>query len=94
MIIGYAPFCAKNNLEIIKRIMNYQKYFVIPSKVTLSPQALDLIKKLITDSDNRLGKKGVDEIKNHRFFSDFNWSKIRERTPPFIPNVSITFNCI
>lgn len=88
MTIGYAPFCAKNNTEVIKKIMNFEKYFLFPSNTQLSSQALDLIKKMITDSDIRLGKNGVDEIKNHPFFTNVNWSKIRERTPPFIPKVS------
>lgn len=88
MLVGYAPFCAKDTNEVMNRIMNFNKYFKIPPKVKLSSQAVDLIKRFITEPENRIGNNGIDEIKNHPFFTDINWLKVRETKPPFIPKVS------
>jgi hypothetical protein len=46
-----------------------------------------LIKKLIADSSERLGRNGATEIKIHPFFEGINWKKIREKIPPYIPEV-------
>jgi protein-serine/threonine kinase len=40
---------------------------------------------MITDSENRLGRNGADEIKAHPFFKDLDWDKLRDITPPYIP---------
>jgi len=53
----------------------------------LSPAATDIIKRMITDADKRLGKNGVDEIKNHPFFEDFDWHGIRNAASPYLPKV-------
>jgi len=31
---------------------------------------------LVWDPNSRLGSKGVDEIKNHAFFKEINWTKV------------------
>ena len=39
----------------------------------VSPEAADLIQKLLTlDHTKRLGTSGVEEIKNHKFFEGIN----------------------
>lgn len=42
---------------------------------------------MITDSENRLGRNGADEIKAHPFFKGFDWSNMRQRKAPYQPNV-------
>lgn len=41
---------------------------------------------LIINSTQRLGYKNIDELKNHEFFSNFNWDKLQKRTliSPFL----------
>ena len=39
----------------------------------LSPECIDFVKRLMSYSDTRLGRGGVDEIKNHPFLRDVNW---------------------
>ena len=87
MLIGYAPFCSKETREVCNKILNWQNYLKFPSQKMISENAKDLIKKLINNSNTRLGKKGVDEIKNHIFFKNFNWDEIRKMEPPFIPQL-------
>ena len=48
-----------------------------------------MIRKLIADPTERLGINGFTEIKLHPFFSGIKWKEIREKTPPFIPEVCI-----
>ena len=54
----------------------------------MSPAATDILKRLITDSENRLGRNGVDDIKNHPFFEAMDWSALRKQKAPYIPNVT------
>jgi len=59
----------------------------------ISNTAKDLIKRLLSDIDKRIGKNGVEEIKQHPFFKGINWNKIKELKPPFIPKVKSEFDC-
>ncbi len=87
MLIGYAPFCSKHTNEVCYKVLHYQHFLQFPNKIKISNSAKDLIYKLITDSNLRLGKNGSEEIKSHPFFKGINWKKIREMKPPFIPNL-------
>jgi hypothetical protein len=57
--------------------MYWKKTFQIPREANLSVDACDLIRRMITDSEARLGRNGADEIKAHPFFKNFNWSNLR-----------------
>ena len=59
----------------------------IPDDVLISREAEDLIAKMVNDSDKRLGKNGVDEIKAHPFFKNVDWNNIRNTKAPFIPEL-------
>ena len=87
MIVGYAPFCSKDTSEVCYKVLNWKKYFKIPSEVKISPEAEDLIMKLINNPNKRLGKNGASEIKKHPFFKDIDWDNIRNLKPPFIPEI-------
>ena len=87
MLVGYAPFCSKDTSEVCYKVLNWKKYFKIPSEVKISPEAEDLIMKLINNPNKRLGKNGASEIKNHPFFKGFDWDNIRNLKPPFIPEL-------
>ena len=87
MLVGYAPFCSKDTSEVCYKIVNWEKFLKIPSKAKVSPDAQDLIRKLINNSNERLGKRGAAEIKAHPFFKGFNWENIRNTKAPFIPEL-------
>lgn len=59
MLIGYAPFSAETNDEIYHKIQHHQDYLFFPPEVNLSEDVIDLISRLVTDSDHRLGNNGV-----------------------------------
>ena len=87
MLFGYAPFSSKQTNDVCFKVLHHEKYLNFPSKIKLSVEAQDLIRKLITYSKDRLGKNGSDEIKQHPFFKGINWKKLRDMKPPFIPKV-------
>ena len=40
-------------------------------------EAKDLIKRLICDKEDRIGKQSINEIKDHPFFRNVDWNTIR-----------------
>ncbi|KAJ8313775.1 hypothetical protein KUTeg_008336 [Tegillarca granosa] len=87
MLFGKTPFTDENGSMVFtySNIMNFQKCLSFPDDNEVSASAVDLIRKLLTDKDNRLTYKG---IVNHRFFSTINFKSIREETPPFVPHLN------
>lgn len=84
---GYTPFnCKKNPLDTSVKKQNI--YF---NEKLFSNEAKSLIAELLKyDSKERLGKRGVDEIKDHEYFADIDWDKVlkKEYKPDslYIPN--------
>lgn len=68
--------------------MHWRKTFVIPPEANLSPAATDILKRFVADSEVRLGRNGVDEIKNHPFFEGMDWTKLRQQQAPYQPSVT------
>lgn len=60
---------------------------MIPKEARLSPEATDLLRKLICSGNERLGINGVDEIKAHPFFKGVDWKRIRDKQAPNIPKL-------
>lgn len=87
MIIGYPPFYADTPSETCTKILRWDKYLSFPPRTKVSPEAIDLMRSLITDVDKRLGYNGAQEIKNHPFFKGIDWKNIKSMTPPFIPKL-------
>ena len=87
MLVGYAPFCSEKTKDVCYKVLNWKEFLKIPEDVIISPEAEDLIAKMVNDSDKRLGKNGVDEIKAHPFFKKIDWNNIRNTKAPFIPDI-------
>lgn len=87
MIIGYPPYYADTPGETCKKILNWRKYLAFPTNTKISKEAIDLIKRLITDVDKRLGYNGASEIKSHPFFKDIDWNNVKRLIPPFVPKL-------
>ncbi|CAO3685031.1 unnamed protein product [Umbelopsis ramanniana] len=90
-LCGYPPFCSENPHETYRKIMNWRETLYFPDDQPLSREAEDLIRRLICNPDQRLGRNGADEIKAHPFFYGVNWDKIRSLPAPHVPQLrSIT----
>lgn len=91
-LIGWPPFCSETPHETYRKIINWQELMVIPEDIHLLAEAEDLIRRLLTSSDRRLGRHGgAEEIKQHPFFRGVDWETIRRVDAPFIPKLkSIT----
>lgn len=90
-LCGYPPFCSENPHETYRKIMNWRESLIFPDDQPISREAEDLIRRLICEPENRLGRNGVEEIKAHPFFYGVNWQGIRNEPSPHVPQLkSIT----
>jgi len=87
MLVGYPPFFSEDPSLTCQKILHWRKTFVIPPEANLSPAAVDLLKRLICDPNERLGVNGVEEIKAHPFFAGIDWKRIREKKSPNVPEL-------
>ena len=88
MLYGMTPFFEGTQEQIIDKIKNFKKYLIVHDKVDdkiISKEAQKLIYDFLEYKDKRLGLNGIDEIKKHPFFKNFNWDNVRNTKPPFIP---------
>ncbi|XP_015925321.1 serine/threonine-protein kinase Warts [Parasteatoda tepidariorum] len=88
MLVGQPPFYANTPAETQLKVINWEATLRIPKKANIADEATDLILRLCTVAESRLGRNGVEEIKQHSFFSeiDFN-SDLRKTRAPYIPNI-------
>ncbi|ONH69140.1 Serine/threonine-protein kinase CBK1 [Cyberlindnera fabianii] len=91
-LVGWPPFCSETPQETYRKILNFQETLQFPDDIHLSPEAENLIRRLLTHSEHRLGRHGgAAEIKSHPFFRGVDWDTIRDVDAPFIPKLkSIT----
>eukprot|EP01017_Pseudomicrothorax_dubius_P032796 TRINITY_DN4330_c0_g3_i4.p1 TRINITY_DN4330_c0_g3~~TRINITY_DN4330_c0_g3_i4.p1 ORF type:complete len:334 (-),score=98.66 TRINITY_DN4330_c0_g3_i4:378-1379(-) len=87
MLVGYPPFFSDDPSTTCQKILNWRRHLAIPPEANLSPEATDLIKRLLTDAGERLGLHGIEEIKAHPFFGGVDWRRIREKKAPYIPSI-------
>ncbi|CDW79969.1 kinase superfamily protein isoform 1 [Stylonychia lemnae] len=87
-LTGGLPFNDESPEKVFKRILNRQLTFpeIGTDDGQITPQAFDFINRLLTsDPANRLGAKGINEIKHHPLFSDIDWENLMDSEPPFKP---------
>lgn len=89
MLVGFPPFWGENDTPKATglKLKNFKKYLNIPKGVNISPEAKKLIFDFLSEREIRLGVNGIDEIKNHIFFKNFDWENVRKMKPPFVPNL-------
>jgi serine/threonine kinase 38 len=84
-LVGYPPFYAEDPMSTCRKIVNWRKTLVFPDEARLSPDARDLISRLINDSSKRLN---FEDIKAHKFFKSIDWTKVRTTKAPIVPSIS------
>jgi serine/threonine protein kinase len=89
MLVGVGPFEGDTPEEIFGNIWHFKENLVRPTAendgVDLSDQSWSMIQSLLSSRSSRLGS--LDEIKQHAFFGDLDWATLRERDPPFVPQL-------
>ncbi|KAK2664569.1 hypothetical protein Ddye_003143 [Dipteronia dyeriana] len=86
LIVGIPPFNAEHPQKIFDNILNRKiPWPQVPDE--MSPEAHDLIDRLLTEDPNqRLGAGGASEVKQHVFFKDINWDTLARQKAAFVPS--------
>ena len=74
MLVGDTPFYADSLVGTYSKIMDHRNSLAFPSDVDISQNAQALICGFLTDRNQRLGRRGVAEIKQHPFFYNDQWT--------------------
>ena len=74
MLVGDTPFYAESLVGTYGKIMDHKNSLHFPDDVEITPSAKNLICSFLTDRTQRLGRTGVEEIRNHRFFVNDQWT--------------------
>ncbi|XP_048581823.1 rho-associated protein kinase 2 isoform X3 [Nematostella vectensis] len=90
MLVGDTPFYADSLVGTYGKIMDHKNSLQFPEDIEISKNAKDLICSFLVDRTQRIGRKGIEEIKNHKFFvnNEWEWHSIREAVPPVVPELN------
>ncbi|KAI0527160.1 hypothetical protein KFK09_002759 [Dendrobium nobile] len=88
MLVGYPPFYSEDPMSTCRKIVNWRHYLKFPDEAKLSPEAKDLISKLLCNVEQRLGTRGAQEIKAHPWFKGIPWDKLYQMEAAFKPEVN------
>ncbi|CAG0889036.1 unnamed protein product [Cyprideis torosa] len=88
MLIGHPPFLADSPAETQMKIIHFRETMRIPPTPEVTPEAEDIMRRLLTGAESRLGKDGAQEIKEHPFFHPLgDVNAIRKTEAPYIPKI-------
>lgn len=90
MFFGELPFYADSLVGTYGKIMDHRNSLSLPQDADISENARSLIRGFLTDRNSRLGRHGVDQIRNHPFFINDTWTfeNLRESAPPVVPELN------
>ncbi|WEJ92851.1 serine/threonine-protein kinase dbf2 [Yamadazyma tenuis] len=88
-LCGYPPFSGSKQEETYYNLKHWEKTLRRPQtkdgRYVFSDRTWQLITKLITKPSLRF--KNFSQIKKMHYFSDMNWDTLRQKTPPFTPQL-------
>ncbi|KAI0549023.1 serine/threonine kinase [Xylaria curta] len=95
-LIGRPPFLGNSRAETHLKIMNWRYTLYFPDNIKPGHEAEHLIRNLVCNTENRLGRVGgAHEIKSHSFFRGVEFDYLRYRQAPFQPyltsNIDTTY---
>uniref|UniRef100_A0A7N0TVJ7 non-specific serine/threonine protein kinase n=1 Tax=Kalanchoe fedtschenkoi TaxID=63787 RepID=A0A7N0TVJ7_KALFE len=88
MLVGYPPFYADDPITTCRKIVHWRNYLKFPEDARLSPEARDLICRLLCDVKHRFGARGGHQLKAHPWFKDIVWEKLYEMDAAFKPKIN------
>jgi len=102
MVIGFPPFMGDTPHEVFDNIVDHDNVLqfpdeepmdeegnLIPIDLEMSDTCKEIIRRLLSSAHKRIGKnQGFEEIRKHKFFADVDWPSLRNKTPPFQPELS------
>lgn len=94
-LFGYPPFNASTPDEVFENILGRKINWPDDPEELATPEAIDLMNKLMTmNPRERIGSNvdekfpnGGAEIRSHPWFSDINWDTLLEDKAQFVPNL-------
>ncbi|XP_069327737.1 serine/threonine-protein kinase MRCK gamma [Eulemur rufifrons] len=88
LLFGETPFYAESLVETYGKIMNHEDHLQFPSDMPDVPaSARDLIRQLLCHQEERLGRGGLDDFRNHPFFEGVDWERLAASTAPYVPEL-------
>lgn len=88
MLIGYPPFYSDDPITTCRKIVHWRNHLKFPEDARISPEAKDLICRLLCDVDQRIGSRGACQLKTHPWFNGVEWDKLYEMDAAFKPEVN------
>ncbi|XP_057776188.1 uncharacterized protein LOC130995056 isoform X1 [Salvia miltiorrhiza] len=88
MLVGYPPFYADDPMTTCRKIVHWKNHLRFPEDTKISPEAKDLVCRLLCDVEHRLGTGGAAQIKAHPWFVDVDWDKLYDMEAAFKPEVN------
>uniref|UniRef100_A0A2K5HKL6 Serine/threonine-protein kinase MRCK gamma n=2 Tax=Colobus angolensis palliatus TaxID=336983 RepID=A0A2K5HKL6_COLAP len=88
LLFGETPFYAESLVETYGKIMNHEDHLQFPPDTPDVPaSAQDLIRQLLCRQEERLGRGGLDDFRNHPFFEGVDWERLASSMAPYIPEL-------
>eukprot|EP01121_Diplochlamys_sp_Union-15-3_P006650 TRINITY_DN17158_c0_g1_i1.p1 TRINITY_DN17158_c0_g1~~TRINITY_DN17158_c0_g1_i1.p1 ORF type:complete len:327 (+),score=60.73 TRINITY_DN17158_c0_g1_i1:117-983(+) len=90
LVAGYPPFYGTSAEAVFNNVINWENVLECEIKTledTFSDHFKDLILRFLCEPSNRLGTKGISEIKTHPFFAGMDWKNLSSNKPFFVPRL-------
>ncbi|XP_070638616.1 serine/threonine-protein kinase MRCK gamma isoform X5 [Bos indicus] len=87
LLFGETPFYAESLVETYGKIMNHEDHLQFPDVPDVPASAQDLIRQLLCRQEERMGRRGLDDFRNHPFFEGVDWERLATSTAPYIPEL-------
>lgn len=89
------PDPVESNRETQNKIINFKDYLTFPKSgpemltpEPISNEAEHLIKRFLSEPEERICQTGIQEIKTHPFLHDIDWINIRKTKAPWKPDLT------
>ncbi|QPG93460.1 Cobalt uptake protein cot1 [Epichloe festucae Fl1] len=87
-LVGWPPFCAEDYHNTYRKIKNWRQTLCFPDDIQLGTLAENLIRRLVCNPEDRIGRGGSEEVKSHPFFRGVQFDNLRQTRAPFEPRLT------